>query len=73
MALDGQGRLWASTGGGPLLRNTYGGDSSEIALRKAGFIWGGRLNPLKARVLLETCLRAGLARDTIAQVFDAFG
>jgi L-asparaginase len=60
-------------GGGPLLRHTYGGDSAEIGLREAGFIWGGRLNPLKARVLLETCLRAGLGRDTIAQVFDAFG
>ena len=42
---------------------TYGGPSSEIALRKAGLIWGGRLHPLKARVLLETCLRAGLDRD----------
>jgi L-asparaginase len=60
-------------GGGPLLRQTYGGPSAEIALRQAGLIWGGRLNPLKARVLLETCLRAGLARDTIAGVFDAFG
>jgi L-asparaginase len=60
-------------GGGPMLRQTYGGPSSEIALRKAGLIWGGRLHPLKARVLLETCLRAGLARDTIAEVFDAFG
>jgi L-asparaginase len=60
-------------GGGPLLRPTYGGPSSEIALRQAGLIWGGRLNPLKARVLLESCLRAGLARDTIAEVFDAFG
>jgi L-asparaginase len=60
-------------GGGPLLRHTYGGDSAEIALREAGFIWGGRLNPLKARVLLETCLRAGHGRDTIAEVFDAFG
>ena len=47
-------------GGGPMLRQTYGGPSSEIALRKAGLIWGGRLHPLKARVLLETCLRAGL-------------
>jgi len=36
-------------------------------------IWGGRLHPLKARVLLETCLRADLARDAIAEVFDAFG
>ncbi|MDP2334187.1 MAG: asparaginase [Reyranella sp.] len=60
-------------GGGPMLRQTYGGPSSEIALRKAGLIWGGRLHPLKARVLLETCLRAGLGRATIAEVFDAFG
>lgn len=60
-------------GGGPMLRQTYGGPTSEIALRTMGMIWGGRLHPLKARVLLETCLRAGLARDTIAEVFDAFG
>jgi L-asparaginase len=61
------------SGGGPLLRHTYAGPSAEIALREAGLIWGGRLNPLKARVLLATCLRAKLARDTIAEVFDAFG
>ena len=60
-------------GGGPMLRHTYGGPTSEIALRKLGLIWGGRLHPLKARVLLETCLRTGLGRDTIADVFDAFG
>ncbi|MGQ0582884.1 MAG: asparaginase [Reyranella sp.] len=60
-------------GGGPMLRQTYGGPSSEIALRKAGLIWGGRLNPLKARVLLETCLRAGLDRAAIAEVFDPWG
>jgi L-asparaginase len=60
-------------GGGPMLRQTYAGPSSEIALRKAGLIWGGRLNPLKARALLETCLRASLSRDTITGVFDAFG
>jgi L-asparaginase len=60
-------------GGGPMLRQTYGGPSSEIALREAGLIWGGRLHPLKARVLLETCLRAGLDRVAIAALFDAFG
>ena len=60
-------------GGGPMLRHTYGGPTSEISLRQAGLIWGGRLHPLKARVLLETCLRAGLGRDTIAEVFHAFG
>jgi L-asparaginase len=61
------------TGGGPMLRQTYAGPSSEIALREAGLIWGGRLHPLKARVLLETCLRAGLDRKAITELFDAFG
>ncbi len=49
-------------GGGPMLRNTYG-----------GLIWGGRLHPLKARVLLETCLRAGLDRAAIGDIFDSWG
>jgi L-asparaginase len=61
------------TGGGPMLRQTYAGPSAEIALRQAGLIWGGRLHPLKARVLLETCLRAGLDRPAIGKLFDAFG
>lgn len=60
-------------GGGPMLRHTYGGASSEIALREAGLIWGGRLHPLKARVLLETCLRAGLDRAAIGEIFDGWG
>ena len=53
--------------GGPMLRQTYGGPSAEIELRRAGLIWGGRLHPLKARVLLETCLRAGLDRAAISR------
>jgi L-asparaginase len=60
-------------GGGPMLRKTYGGPSSEIALREGGLIWGGRMHPLKARVLLDTCLRAGLDKAKIASVFDRFG
>ena len=60
-------------GGGPMLRQTYGGASSEIALREAGLIWGGRLHPLKARVLLETCLRARLDRAAIGEIFDGWG
>ncbi len=59
-------------GGGPLLEKTYGGPSSEIALRKAGLIWGGRLHPLKGRVLLETCLRGGLDRPAITELFAAW-
>lgn len=58
--------------GGPLLHKTYGGPSSEIALREAGLIWGGRLQPLKARVLLETCLRAGLEKAAISKLFDGW-
>jgi L-asparaginase len=61
------------TGGGPMLRKTYAGPAAEIALREAGLIWAGRLHPLKARVLLETCLRAGLDRAAITALFDAFG
>ena len=60
-------------GGGAMLRHTYGGPSAEIALRKAGVMWGGRLHPLKARVLLDTCLRAGLPRVAIAELFDGWG
>jgi L-asparaginase len=80
-AVDNVARLAAAmptvisprTGGGPMLRKTYAGPSSEIALREAGLIWGGRLHPLKGRVLLETCLRAGLDRKAIIELFDAFG
>ncbi|CAN5764568.1 asparaginase [soil metagenome] len=60
-------------GGGAMLRHTYGGPTSEISLREAGLIWGGRLHPLKARVLVETCLRAGLDRAAISGVFNAWG
>jgi L-asparaginase len=63
------GRAGAS---GPLLHHTYGGPSSEIALRKSGLIWGGRLHPLKARLLLEACLRAGLDRAAVAKIFVAW-
>jgi L-asparaginase len=60
-------------GGGPLLRHTYETPGSEIALRAAGLIFAGRLPPLKARLLLDVLLRAGIDRDSIAAVFDASG
>jgi L-asparaginase len=63
------GRAGAS---GPLLHHTYGGPSSEIALRKSSLIWGGRLHPLKARLLLEACLRAGVDRAAVAKIFSAW-
>lgn len=61
------------TGAGPLLRRTYEGAGSEIALRAGGLIYAGRLPPLKARLLLDLLLRAGAGRATIAAVFDGCG
>ncbi|HEX2886891.1 asparaginase [Vineibacter terrae] len=61
------------TGGGPLLRQTYEGSGSEIALRAAGLIFAGRLPPLKARLLLDLLLRAGADRAAIAAAFDSTG
>jgi L-asparaginase len=60
-------------GGGPLLRHTYESPGSEIALRAMGLIFAGRLPPLKARLLLDVLLRAGVDRDAIAAVFDRSG
>jgi hypothetical protein len=34
-------------------------------LRAAGLIFAGRLPPLKARLLLDLLLRAGIDRDTM--------
>jgi L-asparaginase len=59
------------TGGGPLLRQTYEGAGSEMALRACGLIYAGRLPPLKARLLLDLLLRAGIDRAGIARIFEA--
>ncbi len=60
-------------GNGPLLRRTYEMRGAEIDLRRRGVIWGGRLHPLKARLLLDLLLRADAARGRIAEVFESFG
>jgi L-asparaginase len=61
------------TGGGPLLRRTYEGPGSEMALRAAGLVFAGRLPPAKARLLLDLLLRAGIDRAGIAAMFDTCG
>jgi L-asparaginase len=61
------------TSGGPLLRKTYEGPGSEMALRADGLIFAGRLPPLKARLLLDLLLRAGIDRTGIAAMFDTCG
>ena len=60
-------------GGGPMLRQTYGGPSSEIALRKAGLIWGGRLHPSRRACCWKPACAPGSTRAAIAEVFDAWG
>jgi L-asparaginase len=65
--------LASRTGGGPLLRSTYEGPGSEIALRAGGLIYAGRLPPLKARLLLDALLRAGIDGQGIAALFDLCG
>lgn len=65
--------ITSRTGAGPLLASTYDGAGSEIALRRAGLIFAGRLHPLKSRLLLELLLRGGVDRDGIARVFASCG
>ncbi|MBM3645144.1 MAG: asparaginase [Alphaproteobacteria bacterium] len=63
----------ARSGGGPMLRETYAGPSAEIELRRAGLIWGGRLHPLKARLLLSTALDCDVPPRRLPELFDAWG
>jgi L-asparaginase len=59
-------------GNGALLRRTYEMRGAELDLQRRGLIWGGRLHPLKARLLLGLLLRADAPRDQIRDVFEAF-
>ncbi len=64
----GSGRM----GNGALLRKTYEMRGAELDLQRRGLIWGGRLHPLKARLLLDLLLRADAPVDRIRDVFEAF-
>lgn len=52
--------LSARPGGGRVLKKTYGYKGAEIGLIKSGLIPSGRLNGMKARLLLQVALAAGL-------------
>jgi len=60
------------TGAGALLRATYDMEGGEIDLQRRGVVWGGRLSPLKARIVLDLLLRAGADRTTVDDVFRSF-
>ena len=65
--------LATRTGAGPVLTATYAFQGSERDLRDRGLIPAGLLDPLKARILLLACLRAGASREAIAASFAVAG
>lgn len=66
--------LCSRTGGGPLLRRTYGFAGSERELLDRGLISGGYLDGLKGRVALMLLLRAGAGPEVIQRVMqDRYG
>ncbi len=50
---------------GPVLRDTYGGEGSEVHLRELGVLPAGYLPALKARLRLHIALALGLPADTV--------
>lgn len=57
--------LVSRTGGGPILRRTYGFAGSEQDLRARGLVSAGMLSAAKARLLLLLALRSGADRAQI--------
>jgi L-asparaginase len=65
--------LSSRVGNGYVLRSTYGFPGSETELLEAGLIASGRLDGLKARVLLTMLLMAQTGIEEIRTAFAAFG
>jgi L-asparaginase len=64
--------LASRTGGGEVLRSTYGFIGSEMDLLERGLIYAGPLDGLKARLYLTLLLRAGATREEIRNSFDSW-
>jgi L-asparaginase len=62
--------LASRTGGGELLRETYGFPGSERDLLSRGLIPAGFLDGLKARILLSLLLASGAGPDSVRDAFE---
>jgi L-asparaginase len=62
--------LASRTGGGEVLRNTYGFTGSETDLLERGLINAGMLDGPKARLFLSLLLRSGAGKQEVAGAFD---
>jgi L-asparaginase len=65
--------LASRTGGGELLRETYGFPGSERDLLGRGLIAAGALDGLKSRLLLTLLLMAGAGADELREAFATVG
>ncbi len=61
--------LSSRTGAGHIFRHTYGYRGAEIDLIRRGLIPSGRLDGLKARILLTLMIMSGAGRDEIEKTF----
>lgn len=64
--------LASRTGGGEVLRSTYGFIGSEMDLLERGLIYAGPLDGRKARLLLTLLLQSGASKVGVKDTFDTW-
>lgn len=64
--------LASRTGGGEVLRSTYGFIGSEMDLLERGLIYAGPLDGRKARLLLTLLLQSGATKKEVKETFDTW-